>query len=95
MQRSLPVLSLLLAAAAHAQTAVDDASADAPGVYARDSYRIDTLVCPFKGRVDYEPGDIECGLLQVPENREDPDSRFIEWEIPHHHNAFFRLKIRL
>jgi pimeloyl-ACP methyl ester carboxylesterase len=36
------------------------------------------VVCPFKGDIEYEPGDIECGLLQVPENREDPDSRFIE-----------------
>jgi len=46
--------------------------------FARDSFRIDTVVCPFKGDIDYEPGDIECGLLEVPENREDPDSRFIE-----------------
>ena len=46
--------------------------------FARDSYRIDTVVCPFKGQIEYEPGDIECGLLEVPENREDPDSRFIE-----------------
>jgi pimeloyl-ACP methyl ester carboxylesterase len=53
----------------------------APGVvdhFARDTYRVDTIVCPFKGQIDYEPGDIECGLLEVPENREDPDSRFIE-----------------
>jgi pimeloyl-ACP methyl ester carboxylesterase len=47
-------------------------------LFARDSYRIDTVVCPFKGDIEYEPGDIECGLLEVPENREDPDSRFIE-----------------
>lgn len=49
-----------------------------PDLFARDTYRIDPVVCPFKGRIDYEPGDIECGLLQVPENREDPQSRFIE-----------------
>jgi len=49
-----------------------------PDLFARDSYRIDPVVCPFRGDIDYEPGDIECGLLQVPENREDPDSRFIE-----------------
>jgi pimeloyl-ACP methyl ester carboxylesterase len=49
-----------------------------PDLFARDSYRIDPVVCPFKGQIDYEPGDIECGLLQVPENREDPGSRFIE-----------------
>ncbi len=47
-------------------------------LFARDSYRIDPVICPFKGDIDYEPGDIECGLLQVPENRENPDSRFIE-----------------
>jgi pimeloyl-ACP methyl ester carboxylesterase len=58
--------------------------AEAPGIqagvdlYARDSYRIDTIICPFKDEIDYEPGEIECGLLQVPENREDPDSRYIE-----------------
>jgi pimeloyl-ACP methyl ester carboxylesterase len=46
--------------------------------FARDSYRIDPVVCPFKGEIDYEPGDIECGLLEVPENRENPGSRFIE-----------------
>ncbi len=38
-------------------------------LFARDSYRIDTIVCPFKGDIDYEPGDIECALLEVPENR--------------------------
>jgi len=47
-------------------------------LFARDSYRIDPVVCPFKGDIEYEPGDIECGLLEVPENREDPNSRFIE-----------------
>ena len=47
-------------------------------LFARDSYRIDTIVCPFKDDIDYEPGDIECALLEVPENRENPDSRFIE-----------------
>ena len=47
-------------------------------LFARDTYRIDSLICPFKGKIDYEPGDIECGLLQVPENRENPDSRMIE-----------------
>jgi len=63
-------LLFALASPAFAQEAVD--------LFARDSYRIDTIVCPFKGEIDYEPGDIECGLLEVPENREDPDSRFIE-----------------
>jgi pimeloyl-ACP methyl ester carboxylesterase len=47
-------------------------------LFARDSYRIDTVICPFKGDIDYEPGDIECGVLEVPENRENPDARMIE-----------------
>ncbi|WP_376694503.1 alpha/beta hydrolase [Wenzhouxiangella sp. EGI_FJ10409] len=38
----------------------------------------DSVVCPFRGRVDYEPGEIECGLIQVPENREVEGSRTIE-----------------
>ncbi len=38
----------------------------------------DTLVCPFRSRIDYEPGEIECGLIQVPENREVEGSRTIE-----------------
>jgi pimeloyl-ACP methyl ester carboxylesterase len=38
----------------------------------------DTLVCPFRGRIDYEPGEIECGLIKVPENREVEGSRTIE-----------------
>lgn len=38
----------------------------------------DTVICPFRGRIDYDDGEIECGLIQVPENREVPDSRTIE-----------------
>lgn len=38
----------------------------------------DTVVCPFRGRIDYEPGEVECGLVQVPENREIDGSRTIE-----------------
>lgn len=78
MRKPLVLLPLLLTAGAQAQVATDNATTAAPDLYARDSYRIDTLVCPFKGRIEYEPGEIECGLLQVPENREDPDSRIIE-----------------
>jgi pimeloyl-ACP methyl ester carboxylesterase len=35
------------------------------------------FVCPFKGELDYEPGDIQCGFISVPENREKADSRMI------------------
>jgi len=38
----------------------------------------DTLLCPFRGRIDYEHGEIECGLIRVPENREVAGSRTIE-----------------
>jgi pimeloyl-ACP methyl ester carboxylesterase len=38
----------------------------------------DTVICPFRGRIDYGPGEIECGLIQVPENREAEGSRTIE-----------------
>jgi len=38
----------------------------------------DTVLCPFRGAIDYEPGEIECGLIRVPENREVEGSRTIE-----------------
>jgi pimeloyl-ACP methyl ester carboxylesterase len=38
----------------------------------------ETVVCPFREEVDYKPGEVECGLIKVPENREVPDSRTIE-----------------
>lgn len=47
----------------------------------RDSYRLDPTVCPFRGDIDYRPGDFDCFLLEVPENREDPGSRFIELHV--------------
>lgn len=43
----------------------------------------DSVVCPFRARIDYEPGEIECGLIQVPENREVEDSRTIELHFVH------------
>lgn len=38
----------------------------------------DSIICPFRGRIRYEPGEIECGLIAVPENREVAGSRTIE-----------------
>jgi len=71
--------ALFVSAFAQAQTeAVEPAIEPVIDYFARDTFRIDTFVCPFKSDIDYEPGEIECGLLQVPENREKPDSRFIE-----------------
>ncbi len=72
--RYLYGLSWLVAVLAVSNTA----HAQSTDFFSRDSFRIDAFVCPFKGDIDYEPGEIECGLLQVPENRENPDSRFIE-----------------
>jgi pimeloyl-ACP methyl ester carboxylesterase len=68
-------IALLFSGFAEGQTIAEEQAVD---YFARDSLRIDTFVCPFKDDIDYEPGEIECGLLQVPENRENPDSRFIE-----------------
>jgi len=60
------------------EAALLDEAVTPPDLFARDTYRTTPIVCPFKGEIDYEPGDIECGLLQVPENRENPASRMIE-----------------
>jgi len=38
----------------------------------------DTVICPFRTRIDYDRGEIECGLIRVPENREVEGSRTIE-----------------
>ncbi|MEL7367824.1 MAG: alpha/beta hydrolase [Myxococcota bacterium] len=50
----------------------------ATGLFERDRFRISAVVCPFKNDIEYEPGTIECGLLQVPENREAERTRYIE-----------------
>jgi pimeloyl-ACP methyl ester carboxylesterase len=70
-------VALLVAAGAFAQDATNEAIPETD-IFARDTYRIESLICPFKGRIEYDPGEIECFLLQVPENREKPDSRHIE-----------------
>lgn len=54
---------------------------DAANMFARDTFRLDKVVCPFRGQIDYKPGDFDCFLLEVPENREDPDSRYIELHV--------------
>ena len=47
-------------------------------VFDKDSFSTRTIICPFKGAVDYDPGEISCGLLKVPENREKARPRTIE-----------------
>ncbi len=54
------------------EESVAGASAD---YFARDKFAVETIVCPFKGAVKYKPGEISCGLLTVPENREKSRSR--------------------
>ncbi len=56
----------------------DGAAVAAADFFGRDSYRVRAVVCPFKGVVDYKGGEISCGLLEVPENREKSRSRMIE-----------------
>ncbi len=56
----------------------EQASVFGTGIFARDTGRIDSVICPFAGKVDYKPGEVRCGLLEVPENRDDPDTRMIE-----------------
>lgn len=36
------------------------------------------VICPFRGTIDYEPGEISCGLLAVRENRDTDESRIIQ-----------------
>jgi len=36
------------------------------------------VVCPFGETIDYEPGELSCGLLAVRENRETDASRIIQ-----------------
>lgn len=53
----------------------EDVAGAAADYFARDKFTVETIVCPFKGRIKYKPGEISCGLLAVPENREKSRSR--------------------
>ncbi|MFZ5617536.1 MAG: alpha/beta fold hydrolase [Pseudomonadota bacterium] len=66
-----------------AAQAPDDESTDAaPADYfARDKFALETIVCPFKDKVKYKPGEISCSLLSVPENREKSRSRTIKLHV--------------
>ncbi|NWG71551.1 MAG: alpha/beta fold hydrolase [Parvularculaceae bacterium] len=62
--------------------AAGEAAGEAPApdddLFARDSFSVTPIICPFKGQFDYKPGEISCGLITVPENRERPRSRKIQ-----------------
>jgi len=78
--------AFLLVMAASVARAQDDQADDpiAPDaavetdIFARDKFAVETIVCPFKGEIKYKPGEISCGLLSVPENREKSRSRTIK-----------------
>lgn len=50
----------------------------APALFALREGDTVPVICPFKGSIDYEPGEISCGLLAVRENREAEESRLIQ-----------------
>jgi pimeloyl-ACP methyl ester carboxylesterase len=77
----LALLILPVAAIAQSESSGANATEAYGELFTRDTFRLDPVVCPFKGDIDYEPGEIECYLLQVPENREKPASRFIELHV--------------
>ena len=72
----------MAAGAVDETTSAEDGAEDVAGggadIFARDKFTIETIVCPFKGEIKYEPGEISCGLLTVPENREKSRSRQIK-----------------
>jgi len=79
LQDEPPLSGLDEAIAAEAEpdgARLDTAPDEPPEWLRRDDY--DTVVCPFRSRIDYDPGEVECGLIQVPENREVEGSRTIE-----------------
>jgi len=43
--------------------------------------QVEWMACPFRDEIDFEHGEIECGLVEVPENREASDSRSIELHV--------------
>ncbi len=65
----------IIEGAIEALSVADDIQVD---IFDKDEFRTRTIVCPFKGAVDYEPGEVSCGLLEVPENREKARPRKIE-----------------
>lgn len=49
--------------------------------FKRDTYKITPVLCPFKGELDYDPENLSCRLLEVPENREKSRGRKIELSV--------------
>ena len=70
------LIQLLIIATVNAQHSIE------PDVVFNDSNLV-TVVCPFKDEIDYEPERLRCGMLSVPENRDDPNSRMIRLTYAH------------
>ena len=69
------------AAETEAGVAPETAGTEPPAAadpFARDSFRLRPIACPFRGRFDYDDERTSCQLLQVPENRAAIDPRMIE-----------------
>lgn len=49
--------------------------------FARDTYALTSMVCPFKSEIDYDSQYMDCFRLAVPENRETEESRTIQLNI--------------
>ena len=52
-----------------------------PDYFKRDTFKLTSVVCPFKGEVDYDAENLSCRLLEVPENREKSRGRKIELHV--------------
>ncbi|WP_421785450.1 alpha/beta fold hydrolase [Hyphobacterium sp.] len=56
--------------------ALDLAQETVPATLDWPASDVTDVVCPFS--FDYEPGEMSCGFIAVPENRADPDTRFLQ-----------------
>ncbi|WP_395339562.1 alpha/beta hydrolase [Ningiella sp. W23] len=50
-------------------------------LFAKDTYALTSMVCPFKGAMDYDSEHMDCFRLAVPENRETEASRTIQLNV--------------
>lgn len=57
------------------------ATASETDFFARDTYAITPMVCPFKGAIEYDDEHTSCFRLAAPENRETETSRTIQLNV--------------
>jgi len=58
-------------------TALEAPANEPPALYWGETSAVQDVVCRFRGEIEYEPGEVSCHFITVPENRERPDSRTI------------------